>query len=74
MYAYLTFIIIDWYKSVFGIRCLLEKESVLSGKLRIFNNDLLTLIHNTKQKKQWYNFISQTDITVHQEGRETLVL
>ena len=23
MYAYLTFIIIDWYKSVFGIRCLL---------------------------------------------------
>ena len=23
MYAYLTFIIIDWYKSAFGIRCLL---------------------------------------------------
>ena len=27
-----------------------------------------------QKKKQWCNFINQTDITVHQEGRETLVL
>ena len=27
-----------------------------------------------QNKKQWYNFISQTDITVHQEGHDTLVL
>ena len=55
---------------------------MLSGKLlkgivhtvihiHIINNDLLTMIHNTKK---WCNFINQTDITVHQEGRETLVL